>query len=65
MSSVDGYTRRVKRCRDGGMIHPWVASALVKAEPPFRRVRGYRDVRCLVAAPDALAPLDGAVADVA
>ena len=65
MSSVEGYTRRVKRWRGGGMIQRWVASALVEAEPRFRRVRGYRDLRYLVAALDTLAPPDGAVADVA
>ena len=64
-SVVEGYTRRVKRWRGGGMIQRWVASALVEAEPRFRRVRGYRDLRNLVAALDALAPPDGAVADVA
>ena len=47
------------------MIQRWVASALVEAEPRFRRVQGYRDLRYLVAAPDALAPPDGAVADLA
>ena len=40
MSSVESYTRRVKRWRGGGMIQRWVASALVEAEPRFRRVRG-------------------------
>ena len=46
---------------------------LVEAEPRFRRVRGYTglhpglhpDLRYPVAALDALAPPDGAVADVA
>ena len=47
------------------MIQRWVASALVDAEPRFRRVRGYRDLRYLVGALDALAPPAGAVADVA
>ena len=65
MGSVEDYTRRVKRWRGGQMIERWVASALVEAEPRFRRVRGYRDLRYLVAALDALAPPDGAVADVA
>ena len=65
MGSVEAYTRRVKRWRGGQMIQRWVASALVEAEPRFRRVRGYRDLRYLVAALDALAPPDGAVADVA
>ena len=32
------------------MIQRWVASALVEAEPRFRRVRGYRDLRYLVGA---------------
>ena len=41
------------------MIQRWVASALVEAEPRFRRVRGYRDLRYLVGALDALAPPAG------
>ena len=65
MGSVEAYTRRVKRWRGGQMIQRWVASALVEAEPRFRRVRGYRDLRYLVGALDALAPPAGAVADVA
>ena len=65
MGSVEGYTRRVKRWRGGQMIQRWVASALMEAEPRFRRVRGYRDLRYLVDALDALAPPDGAVAAVA
>ena len=47
------------------MIQCWVASALVEAEPRFRRVRGYRDVQYLVRALDALAPPDDVVAEVA
>ena len=65
MDSVEGYTRRVKWWRGGQMIQRWVTSALVEAEPRFRRVRGYRDLRYLVAALDAPAPPDRAVADVA
>ena len=34
------------------MIQRWVASPLVEAEPRFRRVRGYRDLRYLVGALD-------------
>ena len=63
--SVERYTRNVKRWRGGQMIQRWVASALVEAEPRFRRVRGYRDVRYLVGALDALAPPDEVVAEVA
>ena len=55
MGSVESYTRRVKRWRGGQMIQRWVASALVDAEPRFRRVRGYRDLCYLVGALDALA----------
>ena len=33
------------------MIQRWVASALVEAEPRFRRVRSYRDLRYLVGGP--------------
>ena len=47
------------------MIQRWVASALVEAEKHFRRVRGYRDLRHLVCALDALDPPDCLVADVA
>ena len=63
--SVERYTRNVKRWRGGQMIQRWVASALVEAEPRFRRVRGYRDVQYLVGALDALAPPDDVVAEVA
>ena len=41
------------------MIQRWMASALVEAEPRFRRVRGYRDLRYLVAALTHWAPPDG------
>ena len=64
-SSVEHYTRNVKRWRDGHMIQRWVASALVEAEKHFRRVRGCRDLPRLLAALDAVAPPVGAVADVA
>ncbi len=63
--SVERYTRNVKRWRGGQMIQRWVASALVEAEPRFLRVRGYRDLRYLVGALDALARPDDVVAEVA
>ena len=47
------------------MIQRWVASALVEAEKHFRRVRGYRYLRHMVCALDALDPPDSLVADVA
>ena len=63
--SVERYARNVRRWRGGQMIQRWVASALVEAEKHFRRVRGYRDLRHLVCALDALDPPDCLVADVA
>ena len=51
--------------RGGQMIQRWVASALVEAEPRFRRVRDYRVLQHLVGALGAMAPPDGLVADVA
>ncbi|MXW35759.1 MAG: hypothetical protein F4Z60_09690 [Chloroflexi bacterium] len=62
---VERYTRNVKRWRGGQMIQRWVASALLEAEQRFRRVRGYRDMRHLVAALDALAPPEVDVEQVA
>jgi len=62
---VERYTRNVKRWRGGQMIQRWVASALLEAEQRFRRVRGYRDMRHLVAALDALAPPEVGVEQVA
>ena len=53
---VENYTRNVKRWRGGAMIQPWVSAALLEAEKRFRRVRGYRDMRHLISALDALSP---------
>ena len=47
------------------MIQRWVASALLEAEQHFRRIRGYRDMRHLVRALDALAPPEAGVERVA
>ena len=40
-SSVQRYTRNVKRWRGGEMIQRWVSAALLDAEGRFRRVRGF------------------------
>ena len=64
-SGVERYTRNVKRWRGGQMIQRWVASALLEAEQRFRRVRGYRDMRHLIAVLDALAPPEVDVEQVA
>jgi len=54
--AVAAFTRNVKRWRGGQMIQRWVAGALLEAQKHFRRVRGYHDMRRLIAALDARSP---------
>ena len=49
-SSIETYTRNVKRWRGGVRIQRWVSAALLDAEKRLRRVRGHRDLRWLVTA---------------
>ena len=44
------YTANVKRWRDGQMLLRWIGSALTEASRGFRAVRGYRDMKQLIAA---------------
>lgn len=44
------YVRNVKRWRDGAMLERWVAAAVLEVARGFRKVRGYRDLRRLIAA---------------
>jgi putative transposase len=44
------YTRNVKRWRDGEMVLRWIGTALHEAGGGFRAVRGFRDMKRLVAA---------------
>lgn len=44
------YTRNVKRWRDGQMVLRWIGTALHEASGGFRAVRGFRDLKRLVAA---------------
>ena len=44
------YTRNVKRWRDGEMVLRWIGTALHEASGGFRCVRGFRDMKHLVAA---------------
>jgi transposase-like protein len=46
------YTRNVKRWRDGEMVLRWIGTALHEASGGFRAVRGFRDMKRLVAALD-------------
>ena len=48
--SIAHYTRNVKRWRDGQMTLRWVASALDDARGRFRKLRGHRDMKTLIAA---------------
>jgi transposase-like protein len=48
--SIARYTRNVKRWRDGQMVQGWVASALSGASRRFRALRGFRDMKALIAA---------------
>ncbi len=48
--SIAHYTRNVKRWRDGQMVLRRVASSLNEASRGFRAVRGYRDMKRLMAA---------------
>ena len=50
--TIAHYTRNVKRWRDGQMTMRWVASALSDAKDRFRKLRGYRDMKQLIAALD-------------
>ncbi len=50
--SIAHYTRNVKRWRDGQMTLRWVASALSDAKDRFRKLRGHRDMKHLIAALD-------------
>ncbi|WP_374348978.1 IS256 family transposase [Phenylobacterium sp.] len=51
--SIAHHTRNVKRWRDGQMTLRWMASALSDAKDRFRKLRGHRDMRRLLAALDA------------
>ena len=48
--SIGHYTRNVKRWKDGAMTLRWVASALTDASGRFRKLRGHRDMKTLMAA---------------
>lgn len=48
--TIAHYTRNVRRWKDGSMILRWVAFSLREASHGFRAVRGFRDMKHLVAA---------------
>lgn len=48
--SIAHFTRNVKRWKDGQMTLRWIAGALSDAKQRFRKLRGYRDIKVLLAA---------------
>lgn len=52
MSKARDTTRRVKRWRDGAMVHRWMVAAVLDAEKRFRRIMGYQHLPQLLAALD-------------
>lgn len=52
-SGVEDHCRRVKRWRAGDHLQRWVASALLKVESRFRRIKGYKEMAALLSALDA------------
>jgi transposase-like protein len=57
---IGHYTRNVKRWRDGEMVLRWIATSLNQASHGFRAVRGYRDMKHLMAALARAVPSIGA-----
>ncbi|MFN9108355.1 MAG: IS256 family transposase, partial [Betaproteobacteria bacterium] len=51
--SIAHFTRNVKRWKDGQMTLRWIAGALSDAKRRFRKLRGHRDMKALLAALDA------------
>jgi putative transposase len=60
-SGVEDYCRRVKRWRAGDHLQRWVASALLKVESRFRRLKGHKEMPALLSALDAYASQNGLV----
>ena len=52
--SIGTYTRNVKRWQGGSMILRWASAAVLDASKRFRRIRGYRDLARLTAAPESI-----------
>ncbi len=48
--SITHFTRNVRRWKDGQMLLRWVAGALSDAKGRFRKLRGHRDMKFLLAA---------------
>lgn len=51
-SVAESVTRRVKRWRDGDMRERWCVAGLIDAETRFRRIKGHKHLRQLIATLD-------------
>jgi hypothetical protein len=60
-SGVEDHCGRVKRWRAGDHLQRWVASALLKVESRFRRLKGYKEMPALLSALDDYALQNGLV----
>lgn len=60
-SGVEDHCRRVKRWRAGDHLQRWVASALLKVESRFRRLKGHKEMPALLSALDDYALQNGLV----
>ncbi len=57
--SVVRFCRNVRRWQDGAMLLRWIGSSLHEAQRSFRRVKGFRDMKQLVAALDRRSEQEG------
>lgn len=60
-SGVEDHCRRVKHWRAGDHLQRWVASALLKVESRFRRLKGHKEMPALLSALDDYALQNGLV----
>ena len=57
--SVVHFCRNVRRWRDGAMLLRWIGASLREAQSRFRRLKGFRDMKHLVAALDRRTECEG------
>src|SRR5262249_21153488 len=48
-STVAAFARNIRKWRSGEMLLRWAATALREAEPRMNRIRGFNDLRDLIA----------------
>lgn len=50
MGTIRQISRRVKHWRGGEMIERWTVTAIFEAQKKFRRIKGYKNIKLLIAA---------------